>query len=161
MKDERRKKRGMLAFILHASVFILPTRVASSNSKTSALQAGNPGATPGRSTTGPVVYRPGHLSLIQAKRVQFPPGSPIWRCGEVANAAVSYAADRRCKSFQRSHGLVVYWLGHLSFTQAKRVQFPPGLPVFAALAQMDRAARFERAGWGIIASGRHHCTGIV
>ena len=51
--------------------------VASSNSRTPALQAGDPGANPGRSTSGPVVYRPGHLPLTQAKRVRFPPGSPF------------------------------------------------------------------------------------
>lgn len=51
--------------------------VASSNRRTPALQAGDPGANPGRSTSGPVVYRPGHLPLTQAKRVRFPPGSPF------------------------------------------------------------------------------------
>ena len=93
--------------------------VASSNRKTSALQADDPGAIPGQSTKfrreaqvtrrecsssrltpqhsslstqhshGPVVYGLGRPTLTRAERVQLPPGLPFWRCGAASSAAPS------------------------------------------------------------------------
>ena len=147
------------------------------------MQAGNPGAEPGRSTIW-LCRLPARTPASHAGRAGSTPArATIQRCGEAANAAVSYAADRRCKSFQRYQlparcckrhtplvpeerrgrsGSRPPWAGRLTGRHGRRnavirVRFPAGPPMASSSNGKDTCPSNRERGFNS-RRGYHCCS---
>ena len=102
------------------------------------MQAGDPGANPGRSTTWPC---------------RLPARTPVSHAGGAGStpAGATRSGAVAKQQTQRSHTPPIEGASPSSVTSDLVVKVAKQ---YAALAQTDRASGFEPEGWGIVPSGR-------